>query len=82
MYWRNLREVQFAHHAFATKMLKGVVAQLVESTLKFMTDNMAIVYLRTHIGTFVFVKQQNTWRIISAQNNDASSQAAASAPVR
>jgi uncharacterized protein (TIGR02246 family) len=103
MHWHNLAEVQFAHQAFATKMLKGVAAQPVESTLKFVTPDVAIVYLRTHIGafyppdgvnrgvnkqgdkdnlaTFVLVKQQNTWRITSAQNNDVISQAAASDPV-
>jgi len=103
MHWHNLKEAQFAHQAFAAKMLKGVAAQPVESTLKFVTDNVAIVYLRTHIGafyppdgvnrgvnkqgdkdnlaTFVLVKQQNTWRITSAQNNDVISQAAASDPV-
>jgi uncharacterized protein (TIGR02246 family) len=52
MHWRNLKEVQFAHQAFATKMLKGVPAQRVESTLKFVTPDVAIVYLRTHIGAF------------------------------
>jgi uncharacterized protein (TIGR02246 family) len=103
MHWRNGKEVQFAHQAFATKMLKGVAAQPVESILKFVTNDVAIMYLRTHIGafyppdgvnrgvnkqgdkdnlaTFVLVKQQNTWRITSAQNNDVISQAAASDPV-
>jgi len=52
MHWRNLNEVQFAHQAFATSMLKGVAAQPVESILKFVTPDVAIMYLRTHIGAF------------------------------
>ena len=52
MHWHNLKEVQFAHQAFITAFLKDAKAVDKSSNLRFLTNDVAIMYRVTHIGAF------------------------------
>jgi uncharacterized protein (TIGR02246 family) len=52
MHWHNLKEVQFAHQAFITAFLKDAKAVDKSSDLRFVTNDVAIMYRVTHIGAF------------------------------
>ncbi|MDN3551253.1 SgcJ/EcaC family oxidoreductase [Mucilaginibacter aquaedulcis] len=52
MHWHNLKEVQFAHQAFIGSALKGVETKEISIAIRFITQDVAIAYWLTHIGTF------------------------------
>lgn len=52
MHWHNLKEVQFAHQVFITAFLKDAKAVDKSSDLRFITNDVAIMYRVTHIGAF------------------------------
>jgi uncharacterized protein (TIGR02246 family) len=52
MRWNGLKEVQFAHQAFANTMFKGVKLETLNSEIHFLLADIAIVYWRSHIGTY------------------------------
>jgi uncharacterized protein (TIGR02246 family) len=52
MHWHNLKEVQFAHQAFITAFLKDAQAVDKGSDLRFITNDVAIMYRLTHVGAF------------------------------
>jgi len=52
MHWHNLKEVQFAHQAFISAFLKDAKSEDKSSDLRFVTNDVAIMYRVTHIGAF------------------------------
>lgn len=52
MRWNGLKEVQFAHQAFADTMFKGVKLKTLGSDIHVLTNDIAIAYWRSHIGTY------------------------------
>lgn len=52
MRWHGLKEVQFAHQAFADTMFKGVKLETLTNDIHFLTNDIAINYWRSHIGTY------------------------------
>ncbi|PWS33146.1 SgcJ/EcaC family oxidoreductase [Pedobacter paludis] len=51
MHWKGLKEVQYAHQVFST-MFKGVKAENLFTTIRFITKDVAIVYKSAHVGAF------------------------------
>ncbi|TDO23279.1 SgcJ/EcaC family oxidoreductase [Pedobacter duraquae] len=52
MHWHNLKEVQFAHQVFVNAFLKNAAAADKSSDLRFLTNDVAIMYRVTHIAAF------------------------------
>lgn len=52
MRWNGLKEVQFAHQAFANTMFKGVKLKSISNEIHFLTSDIAIVYSASHIDTY------------------------------
>lgn len=52
MHWHNLAEVQYAHQAFSSSFLKNVPVKDLSTNIRFVRDDVAIVYWLTHVGAF------------------------------
>lgn len=52
MHWHNLNEVQFAHQVFINAFLKDAKSVDKSSDIRFITNDVAIMYRVTHIGAF------------------------------
>lgn len=52
MWWKGRKEVQFAHQAFHNAMFKNVVLDQKQSTIRFITKDVAIVHLVSYYGEF------------------------------
>ena len=52
MRWKGLKQIQFAHQAFANTMFKGVKLEPVDSEIHFLTGDIALVYWTSHIGAY------------------------------
>lgn len=52
MHWHNLKEVEFAHQALITAFLKNAGSVEKSNDIRFITNDVAIMYHVTHIGAF------------------------------
>lgn len=52
MHWHNLNEVQYAHQAFIQTALKGTEVKELNTMIRLITPEVAVVYLLTHISAF------------------------------
>ena len=53
MWWKNRKEVQFAHQAYHDKMFKKTPMQKKSATIRFVSPTVALVHFTSHVGSFV-----------------------------
>ncbi|OKS86420.1 SgcJ/EcaC family oxidoreductase [Mucilaginibacter polytrichastri] len=52
MQWKGLKEVQYAHQFYVSSMFKGIVPQTLDSSIRFITPDVAIAYWKSHMPAF------------------------------
>ncbi len=52
MWWKGRKEVQYAHQAYHNTMFKNVALVQKQSTIRFITPDVAIVHLVSYYGEF------------------------------
>lgn len=53
MWWKNRKEVQFAHQVYHDKMFNKTPMQKKSATIRFVSPTVALVHFTSHIGSFV-----------------------------
>ena len=53
MWWKNRKEVQFAHQAYHDKMFSKTPMQKKSATIRFVSPTVALVHFTSHVGSFV-----------------------------
>ena len=52
MWWKGRKEVQFAHQAYHNTMFKNVPLEQKQSTIRFITPDVAVVHMVSYYGEF------------------------------
>src|ERR1700712_5638697 len=52
MWWKGRKQVQFAHQTFHNGMFKNTPPTSVSTTIRFVTNDVAIVHAVAKVGTF------------------------------
>jgi uncharacterized protein (TIGR02246 family) len=52
MHWKGLKEVQYAHQFYVNGMFKNIVPQTLETSIRIISDGVAIAYWKSHVPAF------------------------------